>query len=197
MTEILFSKLKNKIHTQHIITIDKIENENDKQYYIRVLQKLKNSESNYNSRNTKKKIDGNNFFCSFVFYYPINNYDDVINNVKYNKNFDYILDLKISNLNFIESKNIVENVCNKSNNEDRNSYFLKDIKFKKNQKFNIYYLKIKCNDELTKLLKNKYKLYDETIDEILKKYYDKINIINNSIDNIIENIFYILNFYKK
>ena len=209
MTEILFSKLKNKIHTQHIITIDNIENEDNIKFYKKVLQKLKNSESNYNSRNTKKINDCNNFFCSFVFYYPIDNHDvynDVFNNVKYNKNFEYVLDLKIQNLNFTDSKKIVEHICDKSNYEDRNSYFLKDIhmetklkdiKFKKNQKFNIYYLKIKCNEELTKLLKNKYKLYDESIDEICKKYYDKINIVNNDIDNIINNIFYILNFYKK
>ena len=141
MTEILFS-----------ITIDNIENEDNIKFYKKVLQKLKNSESNYNSRNTKKINDCNNFFCSFVFYYPIDNHDvynDVFNNVKYNKNFEYVLDLKIQNLNFTDSKKIVEHICDKSNYEDRNSYFLKDIhmetklkdiKFKKNQKFNIYYL---------------------------------------------------------
>lgn len=205
MEEITFSKFKKNLN--HVIKIDKIKNEDSNNFYNKVLKKLKNSESGYNSRNTKKIKDSCKFFCSFVFYYPIDNNDAVINSVKYNKNFDYLLDLKIQNLNLNNSKKIVDVICNKSNNDNRNSYFLKDIhmetkiknvEFNKSQKFNLYYLKIKCSKELTKLLKNKYNLYNESIDETLEKYYDKINDVkNNTIDDIIENIFYIVNFYKK
>jgi hypothetical protein len=169
---------------------------------------LYNSEYGYDKRNKKKldKDDNSNIYCSLVYYFP-NDIGDKID-ITYNSNFNYILDLKVPNLDKQIAKKNIDYIFNKIKKYDRFSLMTEDNNMKKyeethkklfsnNKKYNIYYLKAVCSKDLIDLLKNKkITVFNPYIYKILKNNFDLIDN-NNNIDIIIENIIHIVNFYKK
>ena len=185
---------------------DKLPDMNNADNYNFVLDKLKNSEKRYNNNNIKKMEDEIDFFCSLVYFYPTNKKSDVV--VEYNNDFIYSLNVKIKEITFELCEKLVNDICKIS--ENKKSYFIKDTHMeefiKKNKtkfenKYTLYYLKIKTKDTLIKLLNNKYKICDDAILKILENYYKTINdnlvnINDEKRELIITNIFSIVEFYE-
>lgn len=202
-TKIKFSTFKEV----NAYTFDKLPDINNKDNYTFVLNKLKNSEKRYDKNNTKKIKQETDFFCSLVYFFPEENKGDIT--IEYNNDFIYSLNIKLKDLSFDTCEKLVKDICTIS--QDKQSYFIKDInmeefikknKSKFNDKYTLYYLKIKTKETLLKLLKNQYKIYDDAIIKILEPYYkninDNIKIINDdNLEIIITDILCILKFYEK
>ena len=201
------TKIKfDKLNCTDAYEFNVLPNMNNMDNYNIVLEKLKNSEKRYNNKNKKKIDEELDFFCSLVYYFPTDKKSDI--NVEYNNDFIYSLNIKIKELTFEMCEKLVNDICKIS--EDKKSYFLKDthmeefIKKNKNKfdnKYSLYYLKIKTKDTLMKLLNNKYKICDDAVLKTLENYYKNINdnlvdINDVKTESIITNIFSIVEFYE-
>jgi hypothetical protein len=172
--------------------------------YNKILKKFKQSETNYNKRNKEHIINDKKFYCSLVYYYPSDHIKDI--NIEYNKNFVYLLDVKVKNISKSHCNKLLDVILNKSNNKERNSFFIKDTKMEEYLKnnfndysktYDIYYLKAYCDLSLTELLKNKYINFNEAIYNTLQLYFNNLKINNDTPNtDIIMNIYYIIRFYE-
>jgi hypothetical protein len=178
-------------------------NNTDNDIYNKILQKFKQSEKNYDKKNNDKILNNKKFFCSLVYYYPSEKIKDL--NIEYNKNFTYYLDIKIEDIPKFQCNKLIEFILNKSNNDERKSYFIKDTKmeeylkdnFNDCLKYNIYLLKVYCVETLVELLRNKYINYNDAIYNTLQYYFNNLKINDNmSNTNIIENLYFIIKFYE-
>jgi len=178
-------------------------NNTDNDIYNKILQKFKQSEKNYDKKNNDKILNNKKFFCSLVYYYPSEKIKDL--NIEYNKNFTYYLDIKIEDIPKFQCNKLIEFILNKSNNDERKSYFIKDTKmeeylkdnFNDCLKYNIYLLKVYCDETLVELLRNKYINYNDAIYNTLQYYFNNLKINDNmSNTNIIENLYFIIKFYE-
>jgi len=178
-------------------------NNTDNDIYNKILQKFKQSEKNYDKKNYDKILNNKKFFCSLVYYYPSEKIKDL--NIEYNKNFTYYLDIKIEDIPKFQCNKLIEFILNKSNNDERKSYFIKDTKmeeylkdnFNDCLKYNIYLLKVYCDETLVELLRNKYINYNDAIYNTLQYYFNNLKINDNmSNTNIIENLYFIIKFYE-
>ena len=183
--------------------IPELTNEN----YNKILSKLKKSEYGYDNNNKDKIQQQKDILCSFVYFYPTDKKKDI--NLTYNSYFEYKLDVKLKNIPLELVDKLVNDICNISNKDNKQSFFIIDyymqkyikdkIKNDNNQLYTLYYLKVKTKISLLNLLDTKYNVYNESIDDILKKYYIEINnnIKSNNIDKVIDYLFFILDFYDK
>ena len=74
--------------------------------------------------------------------------------------------------------------------------YLKD-NFNDCLKYNIYLLKVYCDETLVELLRNKYINYNDAIYNTLQYYFNNLKINDNmSNTNIIENLYFIIKFYE-
>jgi hypothetical protein len=172
--------------------------------YKEILKKFRQSEYGYNGRNNINIENDKHIFCSLIYFYPDDNKDNI--NIQYNKNFEYELNNKIKGMQKNACEMLVEELCNKSSIDNRNSHFIKDTKMEneiKKDKYNnvetftIYYLKVKTFKSLMDLLDNKYITINENIKKILDKYFFAINNLTTNTKDIIINIQYILKFYEE
>jgi very-short-patch-repair endonuclease len=172
--------------------------------YKEILKKFNQSEQGYNGRNNKKIVNDEKIILSLIYFYPDDKNKEI--NIQYNTNFEYELNNKIKGMQKNACEMLIEELCNKSLENNRNSYLIKDTKMeneiKKNiynneDKFTIYYLKVKTFKSLIDLLDNKYITINENIKKILEKYFLVINNLNTNIKDIIINIQYILKFYER
>jgi very-short-patch-repair endonuclease len=189
--------------------LDKIKDLNKQELkinnsYKEILKKFRQSEQGYNGRNNINIENDKQIFCSLIYFYPDDKNEEI--HIQYNKNFEYELNNKIKGMQKNACEMLIEELCNKSSKDNRNSHFIKDTKmeeklkedkYKNVETFTIYYLKVKTFKSLIELLNNKYITINENIKKILDKYFLVINNLNTSIKDIIINIQYILKFYEE
>lgn len=188
-----------KISDAHMFEIDN----NGTTTHQDILTKLKLSEDGYDTRNRQKIENQEYFFCSFVGYYPSDKRSTI--DLEYHSAFQYNLDRKITNRTLKECREYIKIITDKSNQLERDSNivedsnmkeYLKNKRWKKEQQFSLYYLKVYCKESLTKLLQHKFSC-DANIQKILKLSFDIIQDKNTSLENRINNIHKILKFYEK
>lgn len=210
-SENIFSEIK--LNNSYLIDctedLDKIKDLNKQELkintsYKEILKKFRQSEYGYNGRNNINIENDKQIFCSLIYFYPDDNKDNI--NIQYNKNFEYELNNKIKGMHKNACEMLIEELCNKSSIDNRNSHFIKDTKMEneiKKDKYNnvetftIYYLKVKTFKSLMDLLDNKYITMNENIKKILDKYFFAINNLTTNTKDIIINIQYILKFYEE
>jgi len=208
--ENIFSKIKpnNSYLIDCTEDLDKIKDLNKQELkintsYKEILKKFRQSEYGYNGRNNINIVNDKQIFCSLIYFYPDDKNEEI--HIQYNKNFEYELNNKIKGMQKNACEMLIEELCNKSSKDNRNSHFIKDTKmeeklkdkYKTVDKFTIYYLKVKTFKSLMDLLDNKYITINENIKKILDKYFFAINNLTTNTKDIIINIQYILKFYEE